>query len=127
MREYTGLCRTGGYQACPKRDEIPVDGDGTVAVLSATMGDPWRSGVLATGAELSYIEREHGALVKRDYNALGIAVGDGPGLEWIGATLAQGPLSSAPDAGASLATDRITHHRQRPAVGRTPANRLSGT
>src|ERR1051326_2601512 len=30
IREYTGLCRTlWWYQPCPKRDEIPVDGDGT--------------------------------------------------------------------------------------------------
>ena len=37
IREYTGLCLTWWwYQPCPKRDEIPVDGDGTVAVLSAT-------------------------------------------------------------------------------------------
>ncbi len=89
IREYTGVCLTWWwYQPCPKRDEIPIDGDGTVAVLSATMTDPWLNNVRPTGAELSYADREHGALVKRDEG------GDGPGLEWIGATLAQGSLAS---------------------------------
>ncbi len=59
IREYTGLCLTWWwYQPCPKRDEIPIDGDGTVAVLSATMSDPWRNNVLSTDAELSYVERD---------------------------------------------------------------------
>src|SRR6266498_962177 len=97
IREYTGLCLTWWwYQPCPKRDEIPIDGDGTVAVLSATMSDPWRDNVLATAAELSYVQREHSALVKRD------EAGDGPGLEWIGATLAQGSRAAAADAGLAF-------------------------
>jgi pimeloyl-ACP methyl ester carboxylesterase len=124
IREYTGLCLTWWwYQACPKRDEIPIDGDGTVAVLSATMSDPWRNNVLSTGAELSYVEREHSALVKRD------GVGDGPGLEWIGATLAQSSQAAVPDAGAGLAfsgSEELTM-ASTPSVTRTPANRLSGT
>ena len=123
IREYTGVCLTWQwYQPCAKRDEIPVDGDGTVAVLSATMSDPWRDNVLSTGAELSYVEREHTALVKRDQS------GDGPGLEWIGATLARDAQAAAPDdAGlASSGTDELTI-ASAPSVTRTPATRLSGT
>ncbi len=124
IREYTGLCLTWWwYQPCPKRDEIPIDGDGTVAVLSATMSDPWRDNVLATAAELSYVQREHSALVKRD------EAGDGPGLEWIGATLAQGSRAGAADVAAALApsaSDALTTARA-PSVTRTPAKRLSGT
>jgi len=124
IREYTGVCLTWWwYQPCPKRDEIPIDGDGTVAVLSATMTDPWLNNVRPTGAELSYADREHGALVKRDEG------GDGPGLEWIGATLAQGSLATAPDVGVALASagdDELTIANA-PSVTRAPARRLSGT
>jgi hypothetical protein len=124
IREYTGLCLTWwGYQPCPKRDELPVDGDGTVAVLSATMTDPWRNNILSTGAVLSYVDREHTALVKRD------ASGDGPGLEWIGATLAQGSQAAASDARPGLAlsdTDELTI-ASAPPVTQTPPGRLSGT
>jgi hypothetical protein len=124
IREYTGLCLTWSwYQPCPKRDEVPIDGDGTVAVLSATMSDPWRNNVLSTGAELWYTEREHSALVKRDADS------DGPGLAWVGATLAQVAQTSAPDVGAAFASsgsDELTIAGA-PAVTRTPARRLSGT
>ena len=42
MREYTGLCSSWfSSYPCPKRDEIPVDGDGSVPTYSAAMGDPW--------------------------------------------------------------------------------------
>ena len=84
LREYTGSCLTWtGYKPCAKRDEIPVDGDGTVAVMSAAMGDPWRNTLIASGAQLWYVQRDHGALVQRDY-VLGVAVGDGPSLTWVG-------------------------------------------
>jgi hypothetical protein len=124
IREYTGMCLTWWwYQPCPKRDEIPIDGDGTVPVLSATMSDPWRDDILSNGADLSYVEREHTALVKRDDS------GDGPGLEWIGATLAQGSQAMALGGGANMASsnsDELTI-ASAPAVTRTPARQLSGT
>ncbi len=60
-----------------------MDGDGTVAVISATMGDPWRNTLINSGAQLWYIERGHGDLVKGDYTH-GIRTGDGPCLPWIG-------------------------------------------
>jgi hypothetical protein len=124
IREYTGLCLTWWwYQPCPKRDEIPIDGDGTVAVLSGTMSDPWLGNVLSTSAQLEYVEREHGALVKRDGTA------DGPGLAWIGATLAQGSQTAGRDAGTAMAFsggDELTI-ASAPPVTRTPARRLSGT
>jgi Lecithin:cholesterol acyltransferase len=124
IREYTGLCLTWWwYQPCPKRDEIPVDGDGTVAVLSATMSDPWRNSVLSTDAEVSYVEREHTALVKRD------GADDGPGLSWIGATLDRDSQASAPDVAEALAStegDELTIASV-PPVTRTPARRLNGT
>jgi len=124
IREYTGLCLTWRwYQPCPKRDEIPIDGDGTVAVLSATMSDPWRDNVLSTAAELSYVQREHSALVKRD------EAGDGPGLEWIGATLGRDSQAPAREVGAAVAfsgTDERPTVRA-PSVTRTPTTRLSGT
>lgn len=87
LREYTGTCWTwAGYRPCPKRDELPVDGDGTVAVMSAAMGDPWRNELIASGANLWYLAREHGALVQDD-ESLGVRVGDGPALTWIGRVL----------------------------------------
>jgi hypothetical protein len=124
IREYTGLCLTWRwYQPCPKRDEIPIDGDGTVPVLSATMSDPWRNNVLSTDTELSYVQREHSALVKRD------GAGDGPGLEWIGATLAQGSQAAAPATSAVTAFSASAERTiaSTPSVTRTPASQLSGT
>lgn len=88
LREYTGACWSWyRYVPCPKRDELPVDGDGTVAVMSAAMGDPWRGTLINSGAQLWYIQREHGDLVKGDY-LLGVRTGDGPALSWIGDLLA---------------------------------------
>src|SRR5207248_5497782 len=99
IHEYTGVCLTWWwYQPCPKRDELPVDGDGTVAVLSATMSDPWRNSPLSTDADLSYVEREHTALAKRD------GTDDGPSLAWIGATLARDSQALAPEDGAAVAS-----------------------
>ncbi|MDQ3810892.1 MAG: hypothetical protein M3336_11430 [Chloroflexota bacterium] len=124
IREYTGLCLTWWwYQPCPKRDEIPIDGDGTVAVLSATMSDPWRDNSLSTSAELSYVEREHSALVKRDSD------GDGPSLQWIGATLAQSSQAALPDVGAALALPASDQHTRAraPSLKRAQPGRLSGT
>ncbi|HEU5100410.1 MAG TPA: hypothetical protein VFU22_15385 [Roseiflexaceae bacterium] len=87
MREYTGLCSSWfSSYPCPKRDEIPVDGDGTVPTYSAAMGDPWSGSALASGARIWSLARQHGDLVKRDY-VLGIATGDGPALAWIGERL----------------------------------------
>ncbi len=88
LREYTGSCWSWyRYVPCPKRDELPVDGDGTVAVMSAAMGDPWRGTFINSGAQLWYIQRDHGDLVKGDY-VLGVRTGDGPALTWIGDLLA---------------------------------------
>ncbi len=101
LREYTGSCLTwSGYKPCPKRDEIPVDGDGTVAIMSAAMGDPWRGTLIASGAQLWYVEREHGALVQRD-STLGIETGDGPALSWLGEQLRGATAVKTP--GVSLA------------------------
>ena len=87
MREYTGLCSSWfSSYPCPKRDEIPVDGDGTVPTYSAAMGNPWSGSALSSGAQVWSLAREHGDLVKRDY-VLGIATGDGPALAWIGERL----------------------------------------
>ncbi len=104
LREYTGSCWTWtGYKPCPKRDETPVDGDGTVAVMSAAMGDPWRNTLINSGAQLWYIARGHGDLVKGDYT-LGVRTGDGPALSWIGGLL-RGTIAMA---SASLATSTTT-------------------
>jgi hypothetical protein len=76
-----------------------------------------------TDAELSYVEREHTALVKRD------GTDDGPGLSWIGATLGRDLQALAPDVADPLATsesDELTIASV-PSVTRTPARRLSGT
>jgi hypothetical protein len=87
LREYTGACWTwSGYKPCPKRDELPVDGDGTVGLMSATMGDPYRQRLIDSGASLAYVRREHGALVADD-ELLGARTGDGPVLTWIGEQL----------------------------------------
>jgi hypothetical protein len=87
MREYTGLCSSWfSSYPCPKRDEIPVDGDGTVATYSAAMGDPWSGTAIASGAQIWSLPRQHGDLVKRDY-VLGVPTGDGPALDWLGARL----------------------------------------
>jgi pimeloyl-ACP methyl ester carboxylesterase len=105
LREYTGSCWSWyRYVPCAKRDENVVDGDGTVALMSAAMGDPWRNTLIASGAQLWYIEREHGALVERDY-ALGIPTGDGPVLPWIGDLLRGAtPMSATADAGFSVSS-----------------------
>jgi pimeloyl-ACP methyl ester carboxylesterase len=101
IREYTGSCWSWyRYVSCPKRDETPVDGDGTVAVMSAAMGDPWRKTLINSGAQLWYVERGHGDLVKADY-VLGIRSGDGPALTWIGDLLA-GRIAMATASGATL-------------------------
>ena len=85
------------------------------------MSDPWRDNVLSTGAELSYVEREHTALVKRD------ASGDGPGLEWIGATLARD--AQAPRECRARLVGDVTERTiaSAPSVTRSTAQRLSGT
>lgn len=108
IREYIGSCLTwSGYKVCDKRDETPVDGDGTVAVLSAAMGDPQRNTFLDTGAQLWYIEREHGDLVKRNY-VLGIPTGDGPALEWIGGLLRGTiPMSATAQDGEKQAQEQL--------------------
>jgi pimeloyl-ACP methyl ester carboxylesterase len=100
LREYIGSCQTSsGTQPCPKRDETPVDGDGTVSTMSSAMGDPWQNLLIDSGAQRWYVEREHGALVKRDY-VLGIVVGDGPVLPWIGDLL----RGAIPMSGAAATT-----------------------
>jgi hypothetical protein len=83
IHEYVGDC---GGSACSKRDELPVDGDGTVAVMSAEMGDAQRNNLIASGARLWYVQRQHSDLVKADY-VLGVRSGDGPALAWVGAIL----------------------------------------
>jgi pimeloyl-ACP methyl ester carboxylesterase len=83
IHEYVGDC---GGEACAKRDELPVDGDGTVAVMSAEMGDAQRNNLIASGARLWYVQRQHSDLVKA-YYVLGVPSGDGPGLAWVGAIL----------------------------------------
>ena len=108
LREYTGSCLTWtGYKPCPKRDELPVDGDGTVSTMSAAMGDPWRNILINSGAQRWYIEREHGALVQRDY-VLGVAVGDGPALRWVGDLLRGTTPMSASSPSATSTTDTAT-------------------
>ena len=116
IREYTGSCWSWfRYVPCPKRDETPTDGDGTVPTMSAAMGDPWRDLLIDSGAQRSYIQRTHGALVERDYT-LGIATGDGPALTWIGDMLS----GRAPMA-ATLGSDGAAS-----AVQSAPQSRLSG-
>ena len=140
LREYTGSCWSWyRYVSCPKRDELPVDGDGTVAIMSAAMGDPWRNTLVNSGAQLWYVERGHGDLVKRDY-ILGIATGDGPALTWIGdllrGTIAMSSISSASTlslastAAAGWTSERtvaakVTQPAQA-AVSREPQSKLGG-
>jgi hypothetical protein len=103
IREYTGLC---GADPCPKHDELPVDGDGTVPLFSAALGDPARGRLITDAAQRWYVERGHTALVQRDY-LLGVPTGDGPALEWLGARLAEQPglasqgIQTAPVSGLS--------------------------
>jgi hypothetical protein len=118
LREYTGSCLTWtGYKPCPKRDELPVDGDGTVPTMSAAMGDPWRNILINSGAQLWYVEREHGALVQRDY-VLGVAVSDGPVLPWIG-DLLRGAIAM------STSSTSTTNSVGTPS--RAPGQQLNGT
>jgi len=134
IREYTGSCLTWWwYQPCSKRDEIPVDGDGTVPVLSGVVGDPWFDKQPVSGAEITYIDREHTALVKRDYDTFGNPTGDGSGLAWVGATLAQGSATAAsqPESSVALAESAnptVASGRTAPArAGATPPpSRLNG-
>ncbi len=106
LREYTGSCWSWyRYVSCPKRDETPVDGDGTVALMSAAMGDPWRNTLISSGAQLWYIERGHGDLVKANYT-LGVRTGDGPALTWIG-DLLRGTIALSAETSA-LSTNTLT-------------------
>lgn len=132
LREYTGSCWSWyRYVPCPKRDENVVDGDGTVAVMSAAMGDPWRNTLIASGAQLWYVEREHGAMVQRDY-VLGVATGDGNVLPWIGDLLRGTIPMSAPttslgtSATASVETSATPNVETtgKPTLG--PTSKLSG-
>jgi len=92
VREYTGVC---GDTPCPRRDELPVDGDGTVALFSAAIGDPTRAHLFTSAPRRWFVERTHSGLVQRDY-ALGLPISDGPALEWIGERLrASSTLASA--------------------------------
>jgi pimeloyl-ACP methyl ester carboxylesterase len=130
IREYTGSCWSWyRYVPCPKRDEAPVDGDGTVALMSAAMGDPWRNMLIDSGAQLWYVERGHGDLVKRDYT-LGIATGDGPALSWIGDMLAGRIAMAAPNtatfSAASTTTRTSTTAPVADSAGRAPRSKLSG-
>lgn len=134
LREYTGSCWSWfRYVACPKREELPVDGDGTVAIMSAAMGDPWRNAMINSGAQAWYTNREHGDLVKRDY-VLGIATGDGPTLPWIGGMLSGalamssvGEVSSLSLSSARETIDTASVTRtQSGAVTRAPEAKLAG-
>jgi pimeloyl-ACP methyl ester carboxylesterase len=139
LREYTGSCWSWyRYVSCPKRDETPVDGDGTVAIMSAAMGDPWRNTLIASGAQLWYVEREHGALVTRD-STLGITTGDGPALTWLGdvlagriatgttATSAAGNMSTAATIDADDGTARAWQGTTTALATRVPQGKLSGS
>ncbi|MBV9789384.1 MAG: hypothetical protein JOZ51_14465 [Chloroflexi bacterium] len=117
MREYTGSCLTWtGYKPCPKRDETPVDGDGTVSTMSAAMGDPWQNLLINSGAQRWYVEREHAAMVQRDY-VLGVATGDGNVLPWIG-DLLRGTIPMSASAMATQTTGK---------PNRAPVQQVSGT
>jgi pimeloyl-ACP methyl ester carboxylesterase len=125
LREYTGSCLTWtGYKPCPKREELVVDGDGTVSTMSAAMGDPWRNTLINSGAQLWYINREHGALVERDY-VLGVAVNDGPVLPWIGDLLRGTIPMSTSATSTTLSVTSTTDTATRPSVVQGP--QLSGT
>lgn len=104
LRDYTGSCLDWfTYKPCPKQSETPVNGDGTVAIMSAAMGDPWSGALINSGAQLWYVEREHGALVQYDYT-LGIKSGDGPVLPWLGNLLSGVTPMSAGAAGVQAAS-----------------------
>jgi hypothetical protein len=96
VREYTGVC---GVMPCPKRDELPVDGDGTVALFSAAIGDPARERFFTSAPRRWYIERSHSGLVQRDY-VLGVPIGDGPALEWIGEQLSESEAQAVSSSSA---------------------------
>jgi hypothetical protein len=100
---YTGVC---GGQPCTRREELPIDGDGTVGLYSAAMGDPQRELFFTDAAELDFVEREHSGMIQRDY-VVGVPTGDGPGLVWLGERLrdtgqhAVPGITSAPARGLS--------------------------
>ncbi len=124
LRDYTGSCLTWtGYRPCNKQDETPVDGDGTVAIMSAAMGDPWSGQLIDSGASRWYIEREHVALVQYDY-ILGIKSGDGPVLPWIG-DLLRGAVAMGGASAAS--TDAQTQAKGGAITQAAPSKKLSGT
>ncbi|HEU4324406.1 MAG TPA: hypothetical protein VFS21_14730 [Roseiflexaceae bacterium] len=124
LRDYTGSCLTWtGYRPCNKLDETPVDGDGTVAIMSSAMGDPWSGQLIDSGATRWYIEREHVALVQYDY-ILGVKSGDGPVLPWIG-DLLRGAI--AMNSASAASTDAQTEAKGRAVVQAAPAKKLSGT
>lgn len=124
LREYTGSCWSWyRYVPCSKRDENVVDGDGTVAVMSAAMGDPWRNTLIASGAQLWYVEREHGAMVQRDY-VLGVATGDGNVLPWIGDLLRGTIPMSAPTTSLGTSATASVETSGQPTL--SPTSKLSG-
>lgn len=115
--EFTGTCFVWfRVQACDKRDELPVDGDGTVTRFSAAMGDPDRGNLIDSGAELWYVEREHGALVQKD-RFLGIPTDEGAALRWLGDRLR--------DSSTSVDV-RIPKTRNPDLVTRQPLRQLTG-
>jgi hypothetical protein len=133
LRDYTSSCLTWtGYKPCPAQSETPVDGDGTVAIMSAAMGDPWSSapgGLIDSGAQRWYVEREHTALVEYDY-VLGIKSGDGPVLPWLGGLLSGAtPMGAAAgSAQAATADTQAGLQASKTRVSRTPpAGKLRGT
>jgi len=93
IREYSGLCDT---TVCTKHDELQVDGDGTVALLSAAVGDPNRGRLFTSAVGRWYAERTHSGLVQRDYLPGGIPLGDGSALMWLGAQLRGDPVDTVP-------------------------------
>jgi hypothetical protein len=101
VREYTGLC---DGTPCTLHDELTVDGDGTVGLFSAAMGDVDRGRAFTGAALRDYVERTHSGMLQRDY-AGPIPIGDGPGLLWIGEQL-RGDAASGASAGAEAAPAR---------------------
>jgi hypothetical protein len=97
LREYTGLCDT---TPCTRHDELPVDGDGTAALLSTAIGDPYRGRLFTTAVQRWYVERDHSGLVQRDYLPGGIPFGDGPALAWLGAVLSGDAAPDVPGVSA---------------------------
>ena len=101
IRDYVGTCSIFFYHyACNQRDELTVDGDGTVPYYSASLRDPARNLNLAGGAALHVVNREHGALVQYDHNFVGGYSGDGNALPLLGQILNNtlDPLGAAPQA-----------------------------